>query len=488
MKTKYFLGFVFCCILGCAASLCIAHPHVFVDCHLTAVFDEQGLTGFQQDWVLDEMFTAFLFEDFDVDHDQQFNPTEIQAIKPGAFDPLHEYGYFTHILIDGAGFRVQEITSFSVDLNDEGKAVYHFFVPCPVKAGHSPREILISIFDDTYYTDVVLREKAVERQKPQAFNIEYKVHDIPELTYYYNQVTPKGLFIKLTGDTAPTQASLPSLPSGEQETSADVIRDSGDPQLLQPLLTTIFSWQKTLRHHLTRFGKDIRERPYGSSFWLFLLFSGVYGIVHALGPGHGKSIVVSYFLSHPGKYLHGVLMGNLLTFVHVFSAVALIVTLRVILGIVGGISFDTVSKHLGTVSYTLLIILGVCLLVKSVYDLKHGTFKQINEKSAEPFKLKPLLLTAFITGCVPCPGAALILIFSITQDILIAGLGAMVCMAAGMGATTSLFALFAIASRSTVFRLTAGRRKLFILSHTILSLSGGLMILSIGFLLLLGQR
>lgn len=485
MKKRYFTGFVICWVLVSIASFSVAHPHVFVDCYVTAIFDEQGLTGFQQRWVLDEMFTAFLFEDFDADNDQQFNAAEMQALKQGAFDPLHEYGYFTHILIDGAAFPVQEVTAFSVDLNDEGNAAYHFFAPCVVKAGSAPKEVRISIFDDTYYTDVVLRKNAVERQQPETFNIEYKVQDLPELTYYYDQVIPRGLFIKLTDDTAPTQTSLPA---AEQERSADVSRDSESAHVLQPLLTTLFSWQKTLRHHLTRFGKDIRERPYGSSFWLFLFFSGVYGIVHALGPGHGKSIVISYFLSHPGKYLHGVLMGNLLTCVHVFSAVVLIVTLRVILGIVGGISFDTVSKHLATASYSLLIVLGFFLLVKSVYDLKHGPFKQINEKSAEPFKLKPLLLTAFVTGCVPCPGAALILMFSITQDILIAGLGAMVCMAAGMGATTSLFALFAIASRSTVFRLTAGRRKLFLLSHIILSLSGGLMILSIGFLLLLGQR
>jgi ABC-type nickel/cobalt efflux system permease component RcnA len=100
-------------------------------------------------------------------------------------------------------------------------------------------------------------------------------------------------------------------------------------------------------------------------------------------------------------------------------------------------------------------------------------------------ELKPLLLTAFATGLVPCPGAALILIFTITQHILFAGLMAMVCMAVGMGATTSAFALVAIASRHSLFRLTAHHKKLFMLSHTVLSISGALVIIAIGTLLLL---
>jgi nickel/cobalt exporter len=97
---------------------------------------------------------------------------------------------------------------------------------------------------------------------------------------------------------------------------------------------------------LTRFGKEIRKHPYSTSFWLFLLFSFTYGVVHALGPGHGKSIVVSYFLSRPGKYFHGVLMGNMLTFVHVFSAILIVLFVRLALNIGEGTSFETASRNL----------------------------------------------------------------------------------------------------------------------------------------------
>ena len=273
--------------------------------------------------------------------------------------------------------------------------------------------------------------------------------------------------------------------SGKKKTRQSESNTRKYPQFLQLILAKITAWQRTLKRQLARFGKEIREHPYSTSFWMFLLFSFTYGIVHALGPGHGKSIVVSYFLNRPGKYLHGALMGNMLTFVHVFSAVIIVLFVRFALNIRGGTSFETASRNLEKISYGLLIFLGLFLLGKCVYELKRGTLATLNNNT-ESFGIKPMLFTAFATGLVPCPGAALILIFTITQQILFAGLIAMVCVAVGMGATTTLFALFAIASRHTLFRLTARRQKLFILSHAFLSMSGALGITSIGILLLLG--
>lgn len=460
-----------------------AHPHVFIDCFLTVIFDEQGLAGFRQRWEFDEMFTAFLLEEFDADGNSRFDAAEIQAVKQGAFDNLREFEYFTHLLIRGTAFIVQDVTSFSIELNGLGNAVYTFFVPCPVEVSEVPQEICISIFDDTYYTDIVLQEKAVEWQQSKPFDVQYKVHDIPELSYYYDQIVPQGLFIKMT----PALLSSPPASSpAEQIIPPGVEMTVTDSPWLQPLFTTLLAWQKSLKQHVTQFGQEIQQHPWGRSFWLFLLCSFGYGILHALGPGHGKSIVVSYFLSHPGKYLHGALMGHTLTFVHVFSAVILLAFVRLVLGMIGGMSFERASKHLSTVSYSLLIVLGVLLLGKSVYDLKQRHCTRRENTPVETFKLKPLMLTAFITGLVPCPGAALILIFAITQRIVWAGLAAIFCMAAGMGITTTTFALLAIASRKTLFRLTADRQKLLQWSQLALSFSGALMILCIGTLLLLG--
>jgi ABC-type nickel/cobalt efflux system permease component RcnA len=39
----------------------------------------------------------------------------------------------------------------------------------------------------------------------------------------------------------------------------------------------------------------------------------LFGIVHALMPGHGKSVLMSYHLGRPGRWTQGVATGSLLT-------------------------------------------------------------------------------------------------------------------------------------------------------------------------------
>jgi nickel/cobalt exporter len=260
-------------------------------------------------------------------------------------------------------------------------------------------------------------------------------------------------------------------------------KDKSGFQVLQPVFSMLSLWQKKLRGHLTHVSRDIRENPWSRSFLLFLVLSFVYGVIHALGPGHGKSIVFSYFLSRPGKYVHGVLMGNLITFIHVFSAVAIVLGFYLVLKTAGLSSFEDVRGILEKISYALLMVLGLFLIVYKVHELKTGTLTNVQEYKAAETDFRHLVLVALATGLVPCPGAALILLFTITLDILIPGLIAMVCIALGMGVTTTLFALFSIASRNTIFRVTVRKQKIFALSSAALSLTGAFAISMIGSLL-----
>jgi nickel/cobalt exporter len=278
----------------------------------------------------------------------------------------------------------------------------------------------------------------------------------------------------------------------EQEREGDVAprheepktpQEKGVPRVLQAVFSMISLWQKKLRGHLTHVSRDIRANPGGRSFLVFLILSFVYGVIHALGPGHGKSIVFSYFLSRPGRYVHGMLMGNLITFVHVFSAVAIVLGFFLVLKTVGLSSFEDVRGILEKISYVLLMVLGVFLVLYKVRELKKGTLTNFQEYKTAEVDFRQLTLVALAAGLVPCPGAALILLFTITLDILVPGLIAMVCIALGMGATTTLFALFSIASRNTIFRATVKKQKVFAFSSAALSLLGACAITVIGSLL-----
>ena len=279
-------------------------------------------------------------------------------------------------------------------------------------------------------------------------------------------------------------AQNPFLSKGDKEKT--VQKKIKAPQIFHHVLDLVAKWQKQLKTKLTAFARDIRTNPYGKSFWLFLLVSFAYGVVHALGPGHGKTISCAYFLSRPGNILQGLLMGNLVASMHVISAVVIVMTIYFILKTSGMTTFENLSATLQKLSYLILLLLGLFLAFKSILELKTSK-GHVHTGDARPADLKSLVTVSLATGLVPCPGAAIILSFSVILNIIVAGLIAMFCMALGMGVTTSAFDLVAITSRRTVLRFFDHNSRGFLFSHGMISLTGSLAIIIISSLLLVSQ-
>jgi len=197
----FFLGIFFFCPTNT-----LSHPHVFVDCTLTFVFDENGFAGIRNRWVFDEMFSEMTINDFDKDTDLSLNPQEVAAIKSGAFSNLKKFNYFNHINIGDQRFEVQFVQEFKAEINVfkdfEGNIagrnlVYSFFVPCHVSAHHNFKQIRIAVFDEEYYTDIALApgQVATEGEK-DLFIIQYSNGPAHDLTFYYGQIVPVAVSLK----------------------------------------------------------------------------------------------------------------------------------------------------------------------------------------------------------------------------------------------------------------------------------------------------
>ena len=59
-----------------------------------------------------------------------------------------------------------------------------------------------------------------------------------------------------------------------------------------------------------------------------LVIAFLYGIFHALGPGHGKTVIVGYFLGRGGSIRRGVAMAGWIALSHVVGAVTVVVGLK----------------------------------------------------------------------------------------------------------------------------------------------------------------
>lgn len=247
----------------------------------------------------------------------------------------------------------------------------------------------------------------------------------------------------------------PAQQEKEQQPKTD-ISSSLMPQWLkehtQKAMAKIITWQAQIRQKAGVYAREIRENPWGKAFWSYLGLAFAYGVIHALGPGHGKVFVTTYFLSRRADIRHGVLMGSLMSFMHVMSAVILVLLFYFVLKAGGLGSVDEAGKYLQRISAGLISFVGLFLAWKSIKAIIHEQSDDRGCCTPESDK-KGILSLCLAVGLVPCPGAALILFFSITLNILPAGLMAMVFLASGLALTTIGFALASLFARNILARM-----------------------------------
>ncbi|HAS89296.1 MAG TPA: nickel ABC transporter permease [Desulfovibrio sp.] len=237
--------------------------------------------------------------------------------------------------------------------------------------------------------------------------------------------------------------------------------------------------QKQIRARLTGFARDIKKNPFGKSLWMFLCFAFMYGIVHAVGPGHGKSVVCAYFISRGGSMFAASFMSWVITLVHVGSATVAVCLAYLFLE--NGMSgFETFNRHLQTASYGLVALIGLWLVIEALRSFKRNDREECEIQSRG--SLKEIATVAFVTGIVPCPGAAIILVYTLSTGILGAGLAAMVFLATGMAVTTSVFALVAAKARNAMDNTPFAKRLR--IAYSVLSLIGASVIVCFGLLML----
>jgi ABC-type nickel/cobalt efflux system permease component RcnA len=94
-----------------------------------------------------------------------------------------------------------------------------------------------------------------------------------------------------------------------------------------------------------------------------------FGALHALEPGHGKTMVAAYLVGSKGTMKHALFLGGMVTFTHTISVFFLgLVTLFLSQYIMP----DKISKVLGVVSGLTILYLGGWLLYKRTVGLSDG--------------------------------------------------------------------------------------------------------------------
>ncbi len=129
------------------------HPHIWIDAAVTLVFEQGALVGVEARWSLDPFVSALLIEDFDADKNGAFDAEEAAALEQATFVGLSEFGFYTHLRIDGLGYSPQTVENFQPTIQDD-TVLYSFVVPLPEPADPSRQAVDVAFYDESYYTDL----------------------------------------------------------------------------------------------------------------------------------------------------------------------------------------------------------------------------------------------------------------------------------------------------------------------------------------------
>jgi ABC-type nickel/cobalt efflux system permease component RcnA len=213
-----------------------------------------------------------------------------------------------------------------------------------------------------------------------------------------------------------------------------------------------------------------------------LLISFAYGFLHALGPGHGKTAVFSYFLSTRSPILHAVAAGLGIGLLHVGVVSALVLAGYFLLRVTMSALVADATALLRRVCAVLLMAAGAILLARRLHPgHRHHDHPDPIRKAGSAASLLSLVLGA---GLVPCSGAVLMLLFSLSIDSLGLGLLAVGSLSLGMGLTQSGIGLLTVLGKQRLLNRLQGSRP-GRWAYAALELTAPALVIVLGLLLLL---
>jgi nickel/cobalt exporter len=164
----------------------------------------------------------------------------------------------------------------------------------------------------------------------------------------------------------------------------------------------------------------------------------VFGAVHAMTPGHGKSILASYLIGSRLAALRAAAVAAVLASTHVGSAVLLAsIAAPLITRTLGGVGR---APALELASRGLLVAIGLWLMLRAWRGRSHPHGEG--------------LAVGFVAGLIPCPLTLFAMFFALAHGVPEAGLVFAVAMMLGVLATLATVALLTVLMRERLMAFT----------------------------------
>jgi nickel/cobalt exporter len=227
----------------------------------------------------------------------------------------------------------------------------------------------------------------------------------------------------------------------------------------------------------------------------------LYGVLHAIGPGHGKVVIGAYMFADDHTLRRGLLITALSSLLQAAVAIALVLTLFLALGLAHGAT-DAAATWMEYMSFGLLGTVGAILIVRGGRFLRagrgmptSGQRRAHSPSAASPCRcrscghaptaqqlrnaqgLRSLAAVVASIGLRPCSGALLLMSLACLAGEIWAGIAGTLAMGVGTGVSVSAVAVAAVQSRKWVLNLVSVTEARLATATGLASIFGGVAII-----------
>ncbi len=196
-----------------------------------------------------------------------------------------------------------------------------------------------------------------------------------------------------------------------------------------------------------------------------LLFALGFGALHALGPGHGKTLMAAYLVGAGGRVRHAVAVGASVAVMHTASVLALGF---VVLTLTQVFAPERVYPWLGLVSGLIALGLGATLLVSRLgrwgrgdaaaeHRHEHGHHHEHDHVHDAPLSRRGLTALAVAGGILPSPTALVVLLAAIALGRVAYGLALIAAFSIGLACALVAVGILALRARDALSRRVSNR-------------------------------
>lgn len=271
--------------------------------------------------------------------------------------------------------------------------------------------------------------------------------------------------------------------------------------VLDGIWTTVLQAQRDLTGAMTGAVRRLKTGDVVSSTAFLAFVSFMYGVLHAVGPGHGKFVIASYALANEQTVRRGIALSFMAAVIQALSAIVLVLIATAVLKATS-IQMRATEAWLESLSWALVAAVGAWLLWRQVgpllpasrgaqHDHGHAHDHAHHDHDDGHAHDRPGAATAAAAwpadhvhdehcghvhfppptalqgqwswreawslalsiGIRPCTGAILVLIFASSIGLFWAGVLATFAMAIGTALTVSALAAIAVGSRNLATRI-----------------------------------